>query len=88
MFDGMDLTPRQLDVLQGVALGLTNRQIAYALGLRHQTVRNHLARIYDRLLPDREGGARGRKYRLLAVLEALRKGALTRDWCGGPSPVG
>lgn len=78
----MALTGRQVDVLRGVALGLTNRQIAFALGLRPQTVRNHLSRIYAKLLPGRFGGERGRKYRLLAVLRAWRELGMEGDLMG------
>jgi pimeloyl-ACP methyl ester carboxylesterase/DNA-binding CsgD family transcriptional regulator len=39
-----ELTPRQLDVLRGVARGLTNREIARALSLSPRTVEMHVAR--------------------------------------------
>jgi len=69
----MELSPRQINVLHGLALGLTNRQIAFALGIGHQTVKNHLTELYDRLLPRRQ---RNQQHRLLAVLEAMRQGML------------
>lgn len=43
------LTPRQLDVLRLVALGLTNQRVAAALGMSPSTVKEHLAAIYRRL---------------------------------------
>lgn len=63
------LTDRELDVLRGVALGLSNRQIAFALGLRPQVVKNYLKRVYDKLLPIRNKG--GMRHRLAAVRVAL-----------------
>jgi DNA-binding CsgD family transcriptional regulator len=43
------LTPRQLELLQHVAQGYTNIQIARRLGLAEGTVRTHLNHIYERL---------------------------------------
>lgn len=43
------LTPRQLAVLRLIARGLTNAEIAHALGISGATVKNHLERIYDAL---------------------------------------
>jgi len=43
------LSPREAQVAQLVARGLTNRQIAGALVLQESTVGNHLQRIYARL---------------------------------------
>jgi DNA-binding NarL/FixJ family response regulator len=40
------LTPRQCEVLTGVADGLSNRQIASALGLSEGTVKRHLFRAF------------------------------------------
>lgn len=40
------LTPRQLDVLQGLLQGLTARQIASALYISPETAREHVANIY------------------------------------------
>lgn len=44
-----DLTPREGDVLQLVARGLTNKAIGAALQISEHTVRNHLCSIYDKL---------------------------------------
>ena len=71
-----DLTKRELDILYGVSLGLANNQIAFVLGIRQQTVKNHLTAIYGKLLPDRLNGERGRKYHTLAVMEAMKRGIL------------
>jgi len=43
------LTPRQLELLQYVAQGYTNMQIARRMGLSEGTVRTHLNHIYERL---------------------------------------
>ncbi len=43
------LTPRQISVLQLVAAGHTNSQIARRLGISEGTVRVHLENIYERL---------------------------------------
>ena len=43
------LTNRELDVLQLVAEGLTNRQIARALFISPATVRTHLEHVYEKL---------------------------------------
>jgi pimeloyl-ACP methyl ester carboxylesterase/DNA-binding CsgD family transcriptional regulator len=44
-----DLTPRERDVLQLIAQGLDNLQIAAHLGLSEKTVRNHVTPIFDKL---------------------------------------
>jgi pimeloyl-ACP methyl ester carboxylesterase/DNA-binding CsgD family transcriptional regulator len=44
-----DLTPRQLDVLRGVARGLTDKEIASELSLSPRTVEMHVARAIDAL---------------------------------------
>lgn len=43
------LTPREREVFASVLRGDTTRQIAVALGLRYQTVKNYLTTIYDKL---------------------------------------
>jgi DNA-binding CsgD family transcriptional regulator len=40
-----DLTPRQMQILRLLALGMTNRRIAQELGLSENTVRTHVERI-------------------------------------------
>jgi DNA-binding NarL/FixJ family response regulator len=44
-----DVGPRELEVLEMVAKGLTNRQIAQALQISQYTVRNHVTHICDKL---------------------------------------
>ena len=43
------LTVREEEVLRLVAAGLGNRQIAERLGLRPQTVKNHVRRVFEKL---------------------------------------
>jgi DNA-binding NarL/FixJ family response regulator len=42
------LTPRERDVLRGIIGGRTNREIANALGLREQAVKNILSTVYEK----------------------------------------
>jgi pimeloyl-ACP methyl ester carboxylesterase len=44
-----ELTPRERDVLDGIAEGLDNTEIAASLGLSEKTVRNHITRIFDKI---------------------------------------
>ena len=39
---GRTLTPREREVLEHAALGMSNRQIGEALSIAEQTVKNHL----------------------------------------------
>jgi pimeloyl-ACP methyl ester carboxylesterase/DNA-binding CsgD family transcriptional regulator len=49
-----ELTPSEVRVLDLVAAGLNNSQIATKLGIQPKTVRNHINHIFDKLdLPDR-----------------------------------
>ncbi|MCG3173296.1 MAG: Transcriptional regulatory protein DegU [Myxococcota bacterium] len=59
------LTSQEVDVLNAVARGLTNREAAHALGLQRRTVRTILSHIYTRL------GARSRAE---AVMKAIESG--------------
>jgi DNA-binding NarL/FixJ family response regulator len=43
------LSPRELEVLCLMAQGLTNRQIAARMLLSYNTVRTHVATIYDKM---------------------------------------
>ena len=44
-----DLTPREEEMLVGIARGWDNRRIASEYALAEQTVRNYISRIYDKL---------------------------------------
>jgi DNA-binding NarL/FixJ family response regulator len=59
------LTPREMEILELVVQGMSNRRIAYTLGISHQTVKNHMTAILRKL------GATGRTE---AAVSALRRG--------------
>lgn len=61
------LTPRELEVLQLVASGASNRQIGHDLMLSEATVKSHLVHIYDKL---------GVRSRTSAVAAAREQGVL------------
>jgi pimeloyl-ACP methyl ester carboxylesterase/DNA-binding CsgD family transcriptional regulator len=44
-----DLSPRERSVLEGIARGLDNAQIAASLGLSEKTVRNHITRVFNKI---------------------------------------
>ena len=46
-FEG--LTPREREVLQLLGRGLSNKQIAWRLGINEKTVKAHLSSVFDRL---------------------------------------
>jgi FixJ family two-component response regulator len=54
------LTPREVDVLRGVARGLLNKQIAYELGITEITVKMHRS-------------SAGRKLKSISVADMIRK---------------
>ncbi len=66
---GTGLTPRELEVLQLVAEGLSNQQISQRLFLSQATVKTHLAHVYAKLDVDS---------RSAAVAAATRRGILRR----------
>ena len=43
------LTPRERAVLEGIAQGMGNSEIAVWLGLAEKTVRNHITRVFDKI---------------------------------------
>lgn len=58
------LTPRELEVLQLLAEGLTNQQVGARLGLSSRTVKTHVQNLLVKLdVPDRTGAV-GRAFRL------------------------
>jgi DNA-binding NarL/FixJ family response regulator len=61
------LTPRELEVLQLVAGGSSNREIGQELMLSEATVKSHLVHIYDKL---------GVRSRTSAVAAAREQGVL------------
>jgi two-component system, NarL family, response regulator DegU len=46
---GYGLTAHEVDIVEYVARGLTNRQIACARGTSHHTIRNQLATIFKKV---------------------------------------
>ena len=63
---GQDLTQRELEVLQHIARGMSNREIAEALVLSEKTVKTHVSNVLQKLhLADRTQAA------LYAVKEGL-----------------
>jgi pimeloyl-ACP methyl ester carboxylesterase/DNA-binding CsgD family transcriptional regulator len=44
-----ELTPRERAVLEGIAEGLDNSEIATSLGLSEKTIRNHITRVFDKI---------------------------------------
>jgi len=62
------LSRRERDVLQRLAVGLSDREIADDLAIGHETVRSHMANILGKL---------GVESRLQAVVFAVRHGAIT-----------
>jgi pimeloyl-ACP methyl ester carboxylesterase/DNA-binding CsgD family transcriptional regulator len=44
-----DLSRQERNVLEGIARGLDNSQIAASLGLSEKTVRNHVTRVFDKI---------------------------------------
>jgi two-component system nitrate/nitrite response regulator NarL len=61
------LSPRERDVLHGLARGLSGPQIAAELHLSPSTVKTHLQRLYERL---------GVSDRAAAVAEGMRRGLI------------
>jgi DNA-binding NarL/FixJ family response regulator len=45
----MPLSPREMEILRLVTKGLSNKEIAYHLGISHQTVKNHMTSILRKL---------------------------------------
>lgn len=64
---GRRLTPREREVLEQAALGLSNREIGVALAIAEQTVKNHLGSAMRKL------SINDRTY---AVVVAIREGLI------------
>jgi RNA polymerase sigma factor (sigma-70 family) len=45
----MPLSPREMQILKLVTRGMSNKEIAYQLGISHQTVKNHMTSILRKL---------------------------------------
>jgi DNA-binding NarL/FixJ family response regulator len=62
------LTPREMEILDYIAQGLLNKQIALQLGISEQTIKNHVTSILRKL---------NANARTEAVVLALRKGLIS-----------
>ena len=72
------LSPREREVLQHLALGLANKEVADRLGMAESTVKTHLESIYRKLeVYDRTA----------AVTEGLRRGLVRLPGDGGGGPA-
>jgi len=45
----LGITPRELEILEAIAAGLSNREIAERLFVSENTVKTHAARLFDKL---------------------------------------
>lgn len=45
----MPLSPREMEILEHVTHGMSNKEIAFKLGISHQTVKNHMTSILRKL---------------------------------------
>lgn len=63
-----DLSPRELEVVQLVVNGLSNKQIADRLGLTEATVKTHLTHIFEKL---------GVEDRTQAAMAAVKRGIVS-----------
>jgi DNA-binding NarL/FixJ family response regulator len=59
------LSPREMEILRCVTRGLSNKEIARELGISHQTVKNHMTNVLDKL---------GVEDRTQAAVYALKRG--------------
>lgn len=46
------LSPREMEILEHVTRGMSNKEIAFKLGISHQTVKNHMTSILRKLRVD------------------------------------
>jgi len=59
------LSPREVEILDNIAQGMTNKQVAYSLSISEQTVKNHMSSILRKLSVND---------RTQAVVYAMRQG--------------
>ena len=67
--EDLDLTPREREVLELVAAGLGDEEVADRLGISQRTARNHLTNTYGKI------GARNRSE---AIVWARERGLVSR----------
>jgi len=65
--ESLGLTPRELEILEWIAQGLSNREIAERAFVSENTVKTHSSRVFDKLGVRRRTQAvqRGRELRLI-----------------------
>ena len=59
-----DLTPREVEVLRQLALGLANKEIAHALSISEETVKSHVGNVFGKLQVEN---------RSQAIVQALKR---------------
>jgi two-component system NarL family response regulator len=72
------LTPRERQVLQAIASGVTTRGLAHSMGISPKTVENYKQRIFSKL---------GVQNQAHAVAVALRRGLLSAPAMTAPAPA-
>ena len=70
--DRLALTPRQLEILALIGRGRSNKEIAFALGIRERTVKFHVASLFEKL---------GTSSRTEALVVGLRLGVVRLENC-------
>ena len=63
----LGLSPREVEILEALALGESNKEMARRLGISPNTVKTHIARVYEKLAVQRRVQAI-EKARLLALI--------------------
>ncbi len=74
---GIHLTPRELEILDLIDHGLSNKQIAGKLGIEVATVKNHVHNILEKLQVNRRGEAAARMRSRLPKLLGYRNADVT-----------
>jgi two-component system, NarL family, nitrate/nitrite response regulator NarL len=64
------LTPREVDIVEAIGSGASNREVATRLGISLQTVKHHLTSIFDKT---------GTSSRLELALFAIRHGIVAAE---------
>jgi two-component system, NarL family, response regulator LiaR len=65
-----DLTPREVEVLRQLALGLANKEIAHALSISEETVKSHVGNVLGKLRVEN---------RSQAIVQALKRRLVTLE---------
>ena len=65
--ESLGITPRELEILELIAAGLSNKEIAARVNVSENTVKTHSSRVFDKLGARRRTQAvqRGRELRLI-----------------------